>query len=193
MDYGFTLDPGESIIRIVHRSIFDLLPTLFLALILATVAGGLVYIQIKFPNSSPFPPALLAGIVAIMLLIAAIIVVVGLYVFERNVLIFTNTHLIIIEQLALFQNRVSQLNFEKVEDVTGRKTGFLQAVFNYGNVEIQSASEQEKFIFKNAPDPQGVADEALQHHEECMRLLQTNSGLAPNTASVPPPVTTPTP
>lgn len=169
MDYGFVLDPGETIERVVRRSIFDVLPMILLSLVLATSSAGLAFLLGRFPDSTPFPPWLTATLIITMLVIAAVIFLVSLYVYQHNLLIFTNTHLVMVEQLALFQRRVSQLDFTKVEDVTGRKTGFLQTIFNYGNVEIQSAAEREKFIFKNAPNPTVVADEALQIHQECLR------------------------
>jgi hypothetical protein len=52
--------------------------------------------------------------------------------------------------------------------VTGVKQGILETIFNYGDVEIQSAGEQEKFIFHNAHDPQDIADDVLEIHEKCM-------------------------
>jgi len=47
--------------------------------------------------------------------------------------------------------------------------GIVQTLFNFGDVQVQSAGEQEKFIFKNAPNPELLADEVLQIHEESMR------------------------
>ena len=169
MDYGFELDPGESVVRVVHRHFMDLIPTLALAGLLALVAAALAYMLGYTPQTMPFPPILMTALIGVMLTISVVMVLVGVHVYRNNFLVFTNIHLVQVEQLALFQKRVSQLNFEKVEDVTGRRTGILQSLFNYGNVEIQSASEREKFIFKHAPDPHDVADEAMRLHEISLR------------------------
>lgn len=169
MQYGFKLDPGEVITRVIHRHILDVLPTLLLALLLALGSTVLAYIMGRYPESTPFPPVLMTALISIMFVIAMIIFIVAIYVYSRNVLVFTNIHLVQVEQLALFQRRVSQLNFKRVEDVTGRKQGILQTLFNYGEFQVQSAGEQEKFIFKNAPDPEVLADDALQIHEACLR------------------------
>lgn len=178
MNYGFELDPGETITRVIHRHIFDVLPTLLIAGLLALVAAALGFILGRSPNATPFPPMLMAALIAVMLILAGVIFLVGLFVYNRNVLVFTNVHLVQVEQLALFQRRVSQLSFVRVEDVTGRRDGFLQTVFNYGDVQVQSAGEQEKFIFRNAPDPERLADEALQIHEDCLRAQQGGVGPA---------------
>jgi len=169
MDYGFQLDPGETIIRVVHRHIFDLIPTIAVAAILALAAVGVAYITGRFSANIPLPPIVTLLIVVTMIGLSGIIVLVGVYVYRRNVLVFTNVHCVQVEQLALFQRRVSQLSFLRVEDVTGRRVGIVQTLFNFGDVQVQSAGEQEKFIFKNAPNPELLADEVLQIHEESMR------------------------
>ncbi len=178
MDYGFKLDPGENIVRVVRRSIFDVLPTLLIAGLLAVVAAAFAYILGRFPAATPFPPGLMLLLILVMVLIAVIIFVVALFVYRHNLLIFTNIHIVQVEQLALFQRRVSQINLRQIEDVSGVKQGFLQTVFNFGEIQIQSAGEQEKFIFRNAPDPQALADEALEKHEEAMRSLAAGEGSA---------------
>jgi len=169
MDYGFRLDPGETIQRVIHRSLFDLLPTIIITAILVLAGGGLAYVTGRFPQDLPFPPVITLALILLLFGLAGVIFLVGLFVYRRNVLVFTNVHLVQVEQLALFQRRVSQLSFVRVEDVTGRREGFLETVFNYGDVQVQSAGEQEKFIFKNAPRPEALADEALQIHEQCVR------------------------
>jgi len=167
--YGFDLDPGEQITRVIHRSILDFLPIAILAVILFLAALALTFIDARFPGSFPFPPLLTLALIAVMVVLSAIIFLVGFTVYRRNVLIFTNVHLVQVTQNSLFSHQVSQINFDRVQDVSGTRTGFLQTVFNYGNVEIQSAGEQEKFIFTNAPDPQRIADDALEIHEQCLR------------------------
>jgi len=153
-----------------HRHFFDVLPSILISIVLALAAGFFAYMMGRYPTLMPFPPIVSMLLVVVLISLSAIIFLVGTYVFRHNVLIFTNLHLIQVEQLAIFQRRVSQLSFLRVEDVTGRRVGFLQTVFNFGDVEVQSAGEQEKFIFHNAPNPELLADEALAIHEECVRL-----------------------
>lgn len=169
MNYGFTLDSGEQITRIVRRHIFSLLPTLCTSFALAFIAAFFAYFGGRYPEAVPLPSVMLLAVAGIMATLAAIIFLVGFKVYRDNVLIFTNLHLIHSERLALFQKRVSQLSFLRVEDVTGRRVGFLQNLFNYGEVEVQSAGETVKFVFKYAPHPESIADQALHIHEECVR------------------------
>jgi membrane protein YdbS with pleckstrin-like domain len=167
--YGFDLDPGEQITRIIHRSIFDFLPSLIISLVLFFAALALVYGEARFGNNFAFPPLLAFALVVLLLALAAAFFLIGFYVFRHNVLIFTTEHLVQVVVNSLFSHRVSQVAFTRIQDVSGTKTGILQTVFNYGDVIIQSAGEQEKFIFLNAPNPQEIADEALEIHEEALR------------------------
>jgi uncharacterized membrane protein YdbT with pleckstrin-like domain len=169
MEYGFKLDPGETITKVVHRHFLAFVPTLALGLLLFLAATGMAYLEGRFPGVTPFPPIFMLTIIVVLYVMSASIIFVGWYVFRRNLLIFTNAHLVIIDQLSLFNRRVSQLSFLRVEDVTGRRAGLIHTLFNYGDVQVQSAGEQEKFIFRNAPHPEALADEALEIHETCMR------------------------
>jgi len=164
---GFELDPGEQVLRIIRRHPFDALPTIFTSIILVLAALGLAYISGRYPNFTPFPPFVYLPLVITLLVLAAIIFLIGIFVFQNNYLVFTNLHYVQVEQIGLFGHRVSQLSFLRVEDVTGKKTGVLQTIFNYGDVTVQTAAEEEKFVFHNAPNPTEVADDALQTHERC--------------------------
>jgi hypothetical protein len=169
MQYGFNPDPGETIQKIVHRHPFALFPTLAFTALLVATAAGLSYLVARFPDVTPFPPIVMMSLVFVLLAVAALIFLVGYFIFRNNILIFTNVHLVQVEMMTIFHRRVSQLSFMRVEDVTGRRSGFAQTIFNFGDVQVQSAGEQEKFIFHYAPNPEGLADEALEIHEQCVR------------------------
>jgi uncharacterized membrane protein YdbT with pleckstrin-like domain len=167
--YGFDLDPGEEIQRVIHRHPFDFLPTLAVTVILVLFAAGLAFVSARFPAFTPFPPLLDLTIVLLVAVLAGLIFWIGYYAFRHNVLVFTNMHLVQVEQVGVLSRRSSQINFTRVQDVTGVTTGLLQTLFNYGDVTIQSAGEQEKFVFHNAPDPRDIADDVLEIHERCLR------------------------
>jgi membrane protein YdbS with pleckstrin-like domain len=169
--YGFDLDPGEEITRVIHRHPLTLVPTILGTLALVFVAGALSYAEGRYPNTIPFPPLMVTVLVLIILVIAGLVFLVGLIVFQRNVLIFTSVHLVMAEQHGLFGHRVSQVHFTRIQDVTGVKRGFIQTIFNFGLVEIQSAGEKTRFDFYGAPDPQELADEALEIHESMLARL----------------------
>ena len=156
MDY--TLDAGEKVLRTIHRTFFSFIPSLLLSVFLAAFAVGLTYLDARYPASAPFPPIELFPLVIIAAVLSVVVFLIGWYIYRRNVLVFTNLHLIEVEQNSLFNRSVSQVSFTRVQDVTGTRTGFFATIFNFGDVEVQSAGEQQQFIFHYAHNPEEVAN-----------------------------------
>jgi hypothetical protein len=168
MNYGFTLQPGETITKVIHRHLISLLPTTGLAAFLAIVGVGFTYFELIDPTSVPFGPRTVFSIIAVLLGLAVIIFPIGIYIYEYNVLIFTNLHLIEVEQNGLFSRVVSQVSFNREQDISGNRTGVFATLFNYGNVTVQSAGENVNFVFRYAPNPEAVAHEAIATNEASM-------------------------
>jgi hypothetical protein len=189
MNYGFQLDPGERILRVVHRSFIDLLGPLAMSLFLILAAVGLAYLAGRAPASIPFPPLLVLALVILMALIGGLMLLIGIYTFERNVLIFSNLHIILVEQPTLFSRQISQLTYARIQDVSGSRVGVWATLFDYGDVQVQSAGETEKFIFHRAPHPEALAEYALQTRDECLRNMAAAGGTTEASAGI----QTPTP
>jgi uncharacterized membrane protein YdbT with pleckstrin-like domain len=169
--YGFNLDEGEEITRVIKRHPLTLLPSWLTAAALTLASALLSYVHGRYPESFPIPGNMVLALAVLMVMLAIVFVWVGLVNYRGNALIFTNIHLIQSEQHGLFSHRVSQVHFTRIQDVTGHKRGIIQAIFNFGDVEIQSAGEKTRFVFTGAPDPQEIADDALQIHERRLKEL----------------------
>jgi hypothetical protein len=168
MNYGFTLQPGETITKVFHRSLISLFPYAFIAAALTVVGTGLAYFNNTNPNQISLGKPTVILIAGVLYLIALAIIFAGLYVYSYNVLIFTNLHLIEVEQNGLFGRIISQVSFNREQDISGNRTGFFATIFNYGNVTVQSAGENVFFVFRFARNPQAVANEAVSTNEATM-------------------------
>jgi hypothetical protein len=73
------------------------------------------------------------------------------YVLDTWVL--TNQRLIDIEQLGLFNRRISTLSLDKIQDVTTQQIGILDSLLHTGQVIVQSAAINHEFHIPNAKDP----------------------------------------
>lgn len=171
MDFGFALNSGETIVRTVHRSLASLLPTLALALVLTVAAAALAFGTARYPDHVPFPLFVSIALITVIAAIAMIVVYIGFFLYDTNVLVFTNQRLIEVEQLSLFNRRVSQLELTHVQDATGQTMGLLGTFLDYGDVVIQSAGEEEQFIFHYAARPMTLANDAIAARDECLRQL----------------------
>lgn len=73
-----------------------------------------------------------------------------------NIYIVTTERVIDIDFIQLLYKKFSETRLENIEDVTYTSGGFLAAVFNYGNVIIQTAGEVPNFEFELIPKPAEV-------------------------------------
>lgn len=79
--------------------------------------------------------------------------------------IITNQRIVNIEQKGLFDRHISELNFRNIQDVTTSVDGILPTVLNFGDVSIQTAAEEERFLFRMVPDPYRVKDIIMKKTE----------------------------
>jgi len=85
------------------------------------------------------------------------------YAFENflswyfNVYIVTDMRVIDVDFYNLIYKEVSDANLGKIQDVTYNMGGDARAIFNYGDVFIQTAAEVSEFDFLAVPNPDKVA------------------------------------
>ena len=89
-----------------------------------------------------------------------------------DVWIVTNERIIDIQQIALFRHVVAEQRIVRVQDVTSSVQGIIPTFLNFGDVNIQTAGEMERFSFQQVPNPEGVKKIIFQAYEEAVE----NSG-----------------
>ncbi len=72
--------------------------------------------------------------------------------------LITNKRLLDIDMLNILSKNVAETQLSAVVDVTYTQTGFLQSVFKYGNVVIQTEAVQQNFEYDKVPHPSQVAE-----------------------------------
>ncbi len=164
----FSLNPEEHVIRVIHRHPINIFPVIVAVILvmLADLVG--FYLLGRFSDSLPsfVSVGLLSVVLMVIAALMAIIGLVALFIFRQNRIVLTNQNLCQIEQFGLFGRKVAKLNLDDVQDVSGHRTGFWATIFNYGDVIVETAGEQESFIFHQAPDPTGIASFINQIHRE---------------------------
>jgi hypothetical protein len=74
-----------------------------------------------------------------------------------NVYFITTSRIVDIVFYNLINKKVSDAEVTKIQDVSYTSNGFLGAMFNFGNIFIQTAAEVPKFKFGSVPNPEKVA------------------------------------
>lgn len=146
---------NETIIRVLHRNWFYLLEQFFLVFVISGVfAAGLFYAPIFFPEMLGAQYQQLVAFMENSFLLAIWIYSFLIWVdYYFDIWIITTERIINIEQKGMFTRKVSELRYNKIEDITAEVTGFLPTILNYGDVQIQTAAEEAEFRFRTISDP----------------------------------------
>lgn len=114
------------------------------------------------------------GVLAIVFffLIAYYMLIWSLYFYELMLYlldnwIVTNERILDIVQKGFFNRTTSELSLHKVQDITVKTHGFIQTMFDFGDVEIETAGAAlNKFKFRQVPRPNLVKDRIMKLVEE---------------------------
>jgi len=89
----------------------------------------------------------------------------GFVNYYLDVYIVTNERLVDIKQNGFFRREIAELHLRQVQDVEARVEGFLNTLFHFGSVYIQTAGERENFVFEDVPHPYTLAKKIINLHK----------------------------
>lgn len=76
-----------------------------------------------------------------------------------DIWIITDKRIIDIDQRGLFSRVIAEHNLSRIQDVSSEIHGILPTLFHFGNVKVQTAGEEQLFIFENVPHPRELSRE----------------------------------
>jgi hypothetical protein len=150
----FELQQGESVLLFARRHwifFYGQLALIVLAGVVATIAVIILVL-------STFGFGGLAGKgVAVLLLLWAIYWGVRAYFhwyrYTNDIWAVTNQRLVDSIKNNWFHHRMASADLVDVEDIRVLRAGILQTVFNFGDVQCQTAGEVPNFVLDGVPDP----------------------------------------
>ena len=170
--------PDEKIILIQRRHKIVLL--LKIIFIIIWGGGSLLFFVITtrifadFLWNYPYHYLLWLGIIVYLLFIWLYFLLVWTD-YYLDVWIVTDKRIINIELKSLFARTVSEQKLYRIQDVTSELKGFFSTILDFGTVYVQTAGEKERFIFKQIPNPYGVARKILkivEQNKKFQRLME---------------------
>jgi uncharacterized membrane protein YdbT with pleckstrin-like domain len=182
---------GEQIIMVVRRHWFNVLQNLLSVLIMAAfLVTSFFYLPLLFPTLSQNAGSglFLFGetVFAMVIWIVFFLILIDYYF---DVWIVTTRRIINVEQKGLFSREVSELKLEKIQDISTEVLGVIPTFLNYGDVFIQTAGEQERFLFRRVPDPYRIKDVVMglqkKHDHEATEEFKEIIQSKPAPASAP--------
>lgn len=70
-----------------------------------------------------------------------------------DVWIITSQRIISIEQRGLFNRIVIEVRYSQIQDITSTVSGLIATYFQFGNIRIQTAAEQERMVLRQITHP----------------------------------------
>jgi hypothetical protein len=132
---------------------------LFFPLVLYAVAGWILRDVSSFADLFWF-----CYVVYILLWWYAMFYALTMYFLDTWVV--TDHRVIDSRQHGFFKRNVSELNLAKIQDISVEVKGLIPTFLDYGNLEIQTAGAEEKFLFEQIPHPMMVKDIIMQEHNK---------------------------
>jgi uncharacterized membrane protein YdbT with pleckstrin-like domain len=115
------------------------------------------------PSGSIKSLAVVGGIIFVMFILIAMTIQAILY--TNNVIFVTSEKIAQVLYINLFNRKISQLSIGDVQDVTVTQKGVLAHMFNYGTLVIETAGEQQNYLFTYIPDPYMHSKAIVGAHE----------------------------
>ena len=148
------LKKNEKVVLIIKKHWFVLLKPIILTLILLIIA--LLYIAAIGFNSEYGNFFLIGPGLAIIWLLYRVL--------DRNNNLWAVTNLRVIDEYGVFSNNSKETPLDKINNVSYRQP-LLGKIFNYGNVQIQSAAESGATVHKMLEKPKLLKDTITQYQE----------------------------
>lgn len=164
------LDPGEKILLEVRKHWFVFLSHgAFLAAlaVMPLLVVRVLIARVGLPEFGEDINALAGFAYSIWLLILWISFFVEWTNYYLDVWYVTTKRVIDVEQKGMFHREISNLRFDKVQDVTIEVRGILATFFGFGNVRVQTASENSRdFYMSHAANPEGIRKLIFEQHNK---------------------------
>lgn len=99
-----------------------------------------------------------------------------------DVWLVTDKHIYVIDQVGIFDRKVRTLSLDRIEEINVRTEGFLQTYFDFGSIDVLTASPtEENAHFEGMPRPAYVRALVLDQIEHYVKLEKENEELATTT------------
>ncbi|MDO8551426.1 MAG: hypothetical protein Q7S03_01990 [bacterium] len=147
-----TQEAGEEVILLLRKHWITNLRWIFIALI--GLVAPVIFISFPLLSFLPVRFQLMTFIIWYLLVLA--------FIFEQfvtwfyNVYIVTNKRLVDVDFHNLLYKQISGAEVIKIQDTTIRIGGVVRTLFNYGDLLIQTAGEEDNIDFEAVPDPEKV-------------------------------------
>ena len=148
---SITLRQNEQLIKIARRHVIFLMPAFFSW---PFVVVGFLAARYAF-DFNFFGYWSWALVFAVLLVVLAVLY--KYYIWRNNALIITNQRVVENEQFGFFSKAVTELLYRDILEVSYDKKGVSASMYDYGDLKIRTAAENE-IVLEKIADPDGTVE-----------------------------------
>ena len=147
-----SMDSEEKVVLFLRKHFVTNIPWMLMSAVLFLIPSFISGLELfnEIPSNFKFV------FILIWYLIATAYTLESFLTWFFNVYIVTDERVIDVDFYNLIYKEVSDANIDRIQDVTYNMGGVVRAMFNYGDVLIQTASEVPNFEFLAVPQPDKV-------------------------------------
>lgn len=176
------LESDEQLVKMVRKHWFVLVTELLGVAILAVIPFlmliGLLFLpaesKIASSLASHYSEAIFASALWIALCVMGAAMIWTHYYLDLWVI--TDRRIIVIEQIAFFNRKVSHFRLERLQDIKVKISGIIPTLLNFGTIRAQTASAAESnFTSNGLPDPRGLQSLIQKAMDDRIRVVGTEA------------------
>ncbi len=156
-------EEGEEVIKIVRRHYFVILP--FVTTILLGLLAPIVIVLFLVSDFLALDPELVSRIrdvvadlkyfgYSLWALFLWTIFFIEWTDYYLDIWVITNKRVIDVEQKGFFHREVTSLSYERIQDITVETRGFIETLFKFGTLHVQTAGSHREIVIKDAYYPE---------------------------------------
>jgi uncharacterized membrane protein YdbT with pleckstrin-like domain len=152
---------GEKVILLIRRHPFFILTRLsiFVFLVLIPIAVGIVFYSFLYANNIMNLFFFVCSLWYLFIWSGAFY---SLTMYTLDVWIVTDRRIIDSLQHGFFHRTISELHLSRIQDISVKTEGVVQTFLKFGDLSVQTAGTEEKFVFLQIPNPEKVKDEIMK-------------------------------
>ncbi len=153
-------ESNEKVYYILRKHPITMIPEVFvsIALLIMPLATILIFKDIHSLLQQYIPDSLEIIVILLWYSFVFFLTFEAFLLWFFNVYIITDKRVIDVDFHGLWRKRVSETSLDNVEDATYETNQFLHVIFDYGDINIQTAAEKREFEFHGIPKPGEVHD-----------------------------------
>ncbi len=167
----YNLEESEVVLKIVRRHWFIMLGEVVGVLLAIVTPLALLFFIDKYTTETIevlTNTYLILFVYALWILVVIIQAAFAWTNYYFDMWIITSKRIIHVEQKAMFSRVMSSFRLERIQDVTVDIHGLFHTVFDFGDIQVQTAGAERKFILETAPNPNELRDFILKLHTQKM-------------------------